>query len=152
MKDVTKKKFSVSVLVVAMLVLCLALVGCGGDNNSSSSSSGGSDSSSNSSSSNEIPEDMLNWVGAWQSKSEIVSGAGEQETEAYTITFNIDGTFEVAEDGSELYAGTWEPGEGINGEAKTSDGDDVRLELAANNTKLIFDGMESGLKKIICVR
>lgn len=143
MKGVTKKKFSVGVLVVALLVLSLALVGCGGS---------GSDNESNNNATNEIPDEMLNWVGSWVSKSEVVPGQGEVDNGDYTVTFNVDNTFAVEEAGTVIYDGTWEPAEGVNGTAKTSSGENIRLELAANNTKMIFDGSESGAKKIICVR
>lgn len=144
MKDVTKKKAFAGILVAAVLALCLTLVGCGGSDNNSNSSGG----------TTEIPEEVKAWAGAWQSKSEIVPGAGEQETEAYVVNLNIDKTFTVTEDGVELYAGTWEPDANspVAGNAKIDGDKEVRLELAANNTKLIFDGLENGAKKIICVR
>lgn len=63
---------------------------------------------------------------------------------------NADGTFDVQDNGTSILTGTWEAQSATAGTAKTSDGQEVRLEIAGGS-KLIFDGSQSGVKKIICV-
>ena len=68
-----------------------------------------------------------------------------------SIIMNADGTFDVQDNGTSILTGTWEAQSATAGTAKTSDGQEVRLEIAGGS-KLIFDGSQSGVKKIICVR
>lgn len=150
----TIMKNSMKKLVTILLAACVAslcfagIVGC---------SSGGSDKSSGSSAASEKVDptkaegDARYYAGEWVSKSEIVPGQGEVATEQYKIIMNPDGTFDVQDNGTSILTGTWEAQSATAGTAKTSDGQDVRLEIAGGS-KLIFDGSQSGVKKIICVR
>ncbi len=64
---------------------------------------------------------------------------------------NADGTFDVQENGTSILTGTWEAQSARPVPPRPSDGQEVRLEIAGGS-KLIFDGSQSGVKKIICVR
>lgn len=151
----TMRKVSVFAIVVCLAALCFAMVGCSSNSNSSSAS-GSAASASASASSDKVDArtaegDARYYAGEWVSKSEIVPGQGEVATEQYKIIMNPDGTFDVQDDGTSILTGTWEAESPTAGTAETSDGDKVRLEIAGG-AKLIFDGSESGVKKIICVR
>lgn len=139
----------VTILLAACVgCLCFAgIVGC---------SSGGDAKSSDSAASSKVDPtkaegDARYYAGEWVSKSEIVPGQGEVPTEQYKIIMNPDGTFDVQDNGASIITGTWEAQSATAGTAKTSDGQDVRLEIAGG-AKLIFDGSAAGVKKIICVR
>lgn len=143
-----KKKLSIVAVIGCTLALCFTLMGCSGGGNDAKSEGGDSGSAT---SAQEATGDARYYAGEWVSKSEIVPGQGEVTTEQYKIIMNGDGTFAVQDNGSEIITGTWEAQSATAGTAKTSDGKDVRLEIAGG-TKLIFDGSQSEVKKIICVR
>ena len=142
MKNSMKKLVTI-LLAACVGCLCFAgIVGCSSDNSASSSGSASASKSEG---------DARYYAGEWVSKSEIVPGQGEVPTEQYKIIMNADGTFDVQDNGASILTGTWEAQSATAGTAKTSDGQDVRLEIAGGS-KLIFDGSQSGVKKIICVR
>ena len=135
MKNSMKKLVTI-LLAACVGCLCFAgIVGCSSDNSASNSSSA----SASKSDPTKAEGDARYYAGEWVSKSEIVPGQGEVATEQYKIIMNADGTFDVQDNGTSILTG------------KTSDGQEVRLEIAGGS-KLIFDGSQSGVKKIICVR
>lgn len=146
----TMRKLVTILLAACVGCLCFAgIVGCSSGGNSSNSNSGSS--ASEKVDPTQAEGDARYYAGEWVSKSEIVPGQGEVATEQYKIVMNPDGTFDVQDDGQSILTGTWEAQSATAGTAETSDGDAVRLEIAGGS-KLIFDGSESGVKKIICVR
>lgn len=147
MKNSMKKLVTI-LLAACVGCLCFAgIVGCSSDNSASNSSS----SPASKSDPTKAEGDARYYAGEWVSKSEIVPGQGEVATEQYKIIMNADGTFDVQDNGTSILTGTWEAQSATAGTAKTSDGQEVRLEIAGGS-KLIFDGSQSGVKKIICVR
>ena len=147
MKNSMKKLVTI-LLAACVGCLCFAgIVGCSSDNSASNSSSA----SASKSDPTKAEGDARYYAGEWVSKSEIVPGQGEVATEQYKIIMNADGTFDVQDNGTSILTGTWEAQSATAGTAKTSDGQEVRLEIAGGS-KLIFDGSQSGVKKIICVR
>ncbi len=148
------RKFGFIALVACVAALCFALVGCSSGGSTAASSSSGDASASASASSNDPRQaegDARYYAGEWVSKSEIVPGQGEVATEQYKIIMNNDGTFDLQDNGESILTGTWEAESPTAGTAKTSDGKDVRLEIAGG-AKLIFDGSQSDVKKIIFLR
>lgn len=142
------KKLTAIVAGACAFALCFCMMGC--------TSGGGSSEGSNDSANEKVDPtqaegDARYYAGEWVSKSEIVPGQGEVATEQYKIIMNPDGTFDVQDNGESILTGTWEAQSATAGTAVTSDGKDVRLEIAGG-AKLIFDGSQAGVKKIICVR
>lgn len=148
MKKTTKKIVAIA-LSACLLAMSFAMFGCSSGNSSASAS--GSDSSAEKVDPTKAEGDARYYAGEWVSKSEIVPGQGEVATEQYKIVMNPDGTFDVQDNGDSILTGTWEAQSATAGTAVTSDGKDVRLEIAGG-AKLIFDGSQAGVKKIICVR
>lgn len=148
MKKTTKKIVAIA-LCACLLAMSFAMFGCSSGNSSASAS--GSDSSAEKVDPTKAEGDARYYAGEWVSKSEIVPGQGEVATEQYKIVMNPDGTFDVQDNGDSILTGTWEAQSATAGTAVTSDGKDVRLEIAGG-AKLIFDGSQAGVKKIICVR
>lgn len=148
MKNSMKKLVTI-LLAACVGCLCFAgIVGCSSDN---SAQQLGQRCPASKSDPTKAEGDARYYAGEWVSKSEIVPGQGEVPTEQYKIIMNADGTFDVQDNGASILTGTWEAQSATAGTAKTSDGQDVRLEVAGGS-KLIFDGSQSGVKKIICVR
>ena len=138
-------------IALAACVSCLCLAGVVGCSSGSDSNAASGDSAAQKADPTKAEGDARYYAGEWVSKSEIVPGQGEVATEQYKIIMNPDGTFDVQDDGASILTGTWEAQSATAGTAVTSDGKDVRLEIAGG-AKLIFDGSQAGVKKIICVR
>lgn len=138
-------------IALAACLGCLCLAGAVGCSSGSDEKAASGDSAAQKADPTKAEGDARYYAGEWVSKSEIVPGQGEVATEQYKIVMNPDGTFEVQDDGASILTGTWEAQSATAGTAVTSDGKDVRLEIAGG-AKLIFDGSGAGVKKIICVR